>query len=38
MSYKGFTQEDLRFLARIGQITEPPAAVKKPALKKEEEE
>jgi len=37
MSYKGFTEEEHDFLVKIGQITDQPAAVKKPAVKKEED-
>jgi len=37
MSYKGFTEEEHDFLVKIGQITDQPAAVKRPAAKKEEE-
>jgi len=37
MSYKGLTEEEHNFLVKIGQITDQPAAVKKPAVKKEED-
>ena len=37
MSYKGFTQEETNFLIKIGQITDKPAAVKKPAARKDED-
>jgi hypothetical protein len=37
MSYKGLTEEETNFLIKIGQITDQPAAVKKPAAKKDEE-
>ena len=37
MAYKGLTEEEKNFLAKSGQITDTPAAVKKPAYKKEEE-
>jgi len=37
MSYKGLTEEEHKFLVKIGQITDQPAAVKKTAAKKEEE-
>ncbi len=37
MSYKGLTEEEHDFLVKIGQITDQPAAVKRPAAKKEEE-
>ena len=36
MSYKGFTEEEANFLAKIGQINKPEAVVKKTAAKKEE--
>ena len=38
MSYKGFTEEEANFLAKIGQINKPEAVVKKAAVKKEEGE
>ena len=38
MSYKGFTEEEYDFLAKIGQINKPEAVVKKAAVKKEEGE
>ena len=37
MAYQGLTEEEKRFLIKTGQIKETPAAVKKPAYKKEEE-
>ena len=37
MSYKGLTEEEHNFLVKIGQITEQPAAVKRPAAKKDED-
>jgi len=37
MAYKGFTDEEHDFLVKIGQITEQPAAVKRPAAKKDED-
>jgi hypothetical protein len=37
MAYQGLTEEEKSFLAKTGQIKETPAAVKKPAYKKEEE-
>ena len=37
MAYKGFTEEEYNFLVKIGQITDQPAAVKKQAVKKDEE-
>jgi hypothetical protein len=37
MAYQGLTEEEKNFLAKTGQIKETPAAVKKPAYKKEEE-
>ncbi len=37
MSYKGLTEEEHNFLVKIGQITDQPAAVKRPAAKKEED-
>jgi len=37
MSYKGLTEEEHKFLVKIGQITDQPAAVKRPAAKKEED-
>ena len=37
MAYKGLTEEEHNFLVKIGQITDQPAAVKKPAAKKEED-
>ncbi len=37
MSYKGFTEEEYDFLDKIGQITDKPAAVKKPAARKDED-
>jgi len=37
MAYKGFTEEETNFLVKIGQITEQPAAVKRPAAKKDED-
>ena len=36
MSYKGFTEEETKFLIKIGQINKPIAVVKKTAAKKEE--
>jgi hypothetical protein len=36
MSYKGFTEEETKFLIKIGQINKPIAVVKKAAAKKEE--
>jgi hypothetical protein len=36
MSYKGFTEEETKFLIKIGQINKPEAVVKKAAVKKEE--
>ena len=38
MSYKGFTEEENKFLIKIGQINKPEAVVKKAAVKKEEGE
>jgi hypothetical protein len=38
MSYKGFTEEETKFLIKIGQINKPIAVVKKTAVKKEEGE
>ena len=38
MAYKGFTEEETNFLAKIGQINKPEAVVKKAAVKKEEGE
>jgi hypothetical protein len=38
MAYKGLTEEEKNFLAKSGQITDTPVAVKKPAYKKEEEQ
>jgi hypothetical protein len=38
MSYKGFTEEETKFLIKIGQINKPEAVVKKAAVKKEEGE
>ena len=37
MSYKGLTEEEHDFLVKIGQISDQPAAVKRPAAKKEED-
>ena len=37
MSYKGLTEEEHNFLVKIGQITDKPAAVKKPAARKDED-
>ena len=37
MSYKGLTEEEHNFLVKIGQITDQPAAVKRPAAKKDED-
>ena len=37
MSHKGFTEEEYDFLVKIGQITDKPAAVKKPAARKDED-
>lgn len=37
MSYKGLTEEEHNFLVKIGQITDQPAAAKKPAAKKDED-
>ena len=37
MSYKGLTEEEHKFLVKIGQITDQPAAVKRPAAKKDED-
>jgi len=37
MAYKGLTEEEHKFLVKIGQITDQPAAVKRPAAKKEED-
>ena len=37
MGYTGFTEEEYKFLVKIGQITDQPAAVKRPAAKKEED-
>ena len=37
-AYKGLTEEEKNFLAKTGQITDTPVAVKKPAYKKEEEQ
>jgi hypothetical protein len=37
MSYKGFTEEEYDFLVKIGQITDKPATVKKPAARKDED-
>ncbi len=37
MAYKGFTDEEYDFLVKIGQITDKPAAVKKPAARKDED-
>ena len=37
MSYKGFTEEEYDFLVKIGQITDKPAAVKKPAARNDED-
>lgn len=37
MAYKGLTEEEYNFLVKIGQITDQPAAVKKPAAKKDED-
>jgi cell division septal protein FtsQ len=34
MSYKGFTEEETKFLIKIGQINKPIAVVKKTAAKK----
>ena len=36
MSYKGLTEEETKFLIKIGQINKPEAVVKKTAAKKEE--
>ncbi len=36
MAYKGLTEEEYKFLFKIGQITDQPAAVKRPAAKKDE--
>lgn len=36
MSYKGLTEEDTKFLIKIGQINKPEVVVKKAATKKEE--
>jgi hypothetical protein len=38
MSYKGFTEEETKFLIKIGQINKPEVVVKKAATKKEEGE
>ena len=38
MSYKGFTEEETKFLIKIGQTNKPEAVVKKAAVKKEEGE
>ena len=38
MSYKGFTEEETKFLIKIGQINKPEAVVKKADVKKEEGE
>jgi hypothetical protein len=38
MSYKGFTEEETKFLIKIGQINKPEVVVKKAAAKKEEGE
>ena len=37
MTYKGFTAEEYDFLVKTGQITDKPAAVKKPAARKDED-
>ena len=37
MAYKGLTEEEHKFLVKIGQITDQPAAVKRPAAKKDED-
>jgi len=37
MSYKGLTEEEHNFLVKIGQITDQPAAVKRPAARKDED-
>ena len=37
MTYKGLTDEEYDFLVKIGQITDKPAAVKKPAARKDED-
>jgi hypothetical protein len=37
MSYTGFTEEEYDCLVKIGQITDKPAAVKKPAARKDED-
>ena len=37
MSYKRITEEEYDFLVKIGQITDKPAAVKKPAARKDED-
>ena len=37
MRYKGFTDVVYDFLVKIGQITDQPAAVKRPAAKKDED-
>ncbi len=36
MSYKGLSEEDTKFLIKIGQINKPEVVVKKAATKKEE--
>ena len=37
MAYKGLTEEEHKFLVKIGQIPDQPAAVKRPAAKKDED-